>query len=176
MKALTDLQAKGDLLVKEITKQKQTLDDLQSKIRSSESNLTKVNTMIDSKESFLSRLQIKILQSQKDFTELGETDRGKIFYLIWYTRRFGIEKEKNITRSRVWKTDPTNGNVAKRDRRWGNSFSKNDREQTEGWWGAPGSEVIIDQSGAGISSLDQSGTRRTRRERGWRRSGARWPR
>ena len=71
MKALTDLQAKGDLLVKEITKQKQTLDDLQSKIRSSESNLTKVNTMIDSKESFLSRLQIKILQSQKDFTELG---------------------------------------------------------------------------------------------------------
>ena len=83
MKALTDLQAKGDLLVKEITKQKQTLDDLQSKIRSSESNLTKVNTMIDSKESFLSRLQIKILQSQKDFTELGDlrhTDNGKMFF------------------------------------------------------------------------------------------------
>lgn len=71
MKALTDLQAKGDLLVKEITKQKETLDDLQSRIRSSESNLTKVNTMIDSKESFLSRLQKKILQSQKDFAELG---------------------------------------------------------------------------------------------------------
>ena len=73
MKALTDLQAKGDLLVKEITKQKETLDDLQAKIRSSESNLTKVNTMIDSKESFLSRLQKKILQSQKDFAELGTT-------------------------------------------------------------------------------------------------------
>ena len=71
MKALTDLQAKGDLLVKEITKQKDTLDDLQAKIRSSENNLTKVNTMIDSKESFLSRLQKKILQSQKDFAELG---------------------------------------------------------------------------------------------------------
>ena len=71
MKALTDLQAKGDLLVKEITKQKDTLDDLQVKIRSSQNNLTKVNTMIDSKESFLSRLQKKILQSQKDFAELG---------------------------------------------------------------------------------------------------------
>ena len=81
MKALTDLQAKGDLLVKEITKQKQTLDDLQSKIRSSQSNLTKVNTMIDSKESFLSRLQKKILQSQKDFTELGETPTEEKYFI-----------------------------------------------------------------------------------------------
>ena len=72
MKALTDLQAKGDLLVKEITKQKTTLDDLQSRIQLSESNLTKVNNMINSKESFLSRLQMKILQSQKDFTDLGD--------------------------------------------------------------------------------------------------------
>ena len=72
MKALTDLQAKGDLLVKEITKQKTTLDDLQSRIRASETNLTKVNNMIDNKESFLSRLQMKILQSQKDFTDLGD--------------------------------------------------------------------------------------------------------
>ena len=73
MKALTDLQEKGDLLVEEITKQKQTLDDLQTKIRSSESTLTHVNSMINSKESFLSRLQTKILKSQKDFTELGKT-------------------------------------------------------------------------------------------------------
>ena len=72
MKALTDLQAKGDLLVKEITKQKTTLDDLQSRIQLSESNLTKVNNMINNKESFLSRLQMKILQSQKDFTDLGD--------------------------------------------------------------------------------------------------------
>ena len=72
MKALTDLQAKGDLLVKEIIKQKTTLNDLQSRIRASETNLTKVNNMIDNKESFLSRLQMKILQSQKDFTDLGD--------------------------------------------------------------------------------------------------------
>ena len=32
----------------------------------------KVNNMIDNKESFLSRLQMKILQSQKDFTDLGD--------------------------------------------------------------------------------------------------------
>ena len=72
MKGLTDLQAKGDLLVKEIIKQKTTLNDLQSRIRASETNLTKVNNMIDNKESFLSRLQMKILQSQKDFTDLGD--------------------------------------------------------------------------------------------------------
>ena len=72
MKALTDLQAKGDLLVKEITKQKTTLDDLQSRIQLSESNLTKVNNMINNKESFLSRMQMKIIQSQKDFTDLGD--------------------------------------------------------------------------------------------------------
>ena len=84
MKALTDLQAKGDLLVTEIKKQKNTLDDLQSKILASKVNLTKVNTMVNNKESSLSRLHTKILQSQKDFTRLGMDQKYRVFHWFKY--------------------------------------------------------------------------------------------
>ena len=104
MKALTDLQAKGDLLVKEITKQKTTLDDLKSRIHASETNLTKVNNMIDNKESFLSRLQMKILQSQKDFTDLGDLQIHicTVKYVVNLksnNHRFCSDKEKKIAQS-----------------------------------------------------------------------------
>ena len=71
MKALQNLQAKGDLLVTEIDKQKKTLDTLDSKISVSSQNLTKINNLLNSKQSVLSKIDSKILKSQKDYDKLG---------------------------------------------------------------------------------------------------------
>ena len=69
MKALQNLQAKGDLLVTEIDKQKKTLDTLDSKIGASSQNLTKINNLLTSKQSVLSKIDSKILKSQKEIIE-----------------------------------------------------------------------------------------------------------
>ena len=71
MKALQNLQAKGDLLVTEIDKQKKTLDTLDSKIGASSQNLTKINNLLNSKQSVLSKIDSKILKSQKEYDKLG---------------------------------------------------------------------------------------------------------
>ena len=71
MKALQNLQAKGDLLVTEIDKQKKTLDTLDSKIGASSQNLTKINNLLTSKQSVLSKIDSKILNSQKEYDKLG---------------------------------------------------------------------------------------------------------
>ena len=72
MKALNDLQRKGDLLVKEVKKQKTALDEVNSQILTSQQNLTTVNQKIKSKELHLSKINTSILQSKKLMEDLGK--------------------------------------------------------------------------------------------------------
>ena len=72
MTALSDLQKKGDILVTEVRKQKNTLDSLNSEIKKSESNLASLATVIKSKEQHLSKINTNILKSQKSIENLGK--------------------------------------------------------------------------------------------------------
>ena len=71
MKALQDLQTKGDLLAVEIQKQKETLEILNSKLLTSSQNLTKTNKLISSREKYLTKIEANIQNSQKIVDSLG---------------------------------------------------------------------------------------------------------